>query len=503
MPPALAQPAPATSSEPPAVPEPVPFDFSTVMRRASELVAQPFERDRPELPGPLAGLDYDGFRDIRFRRDHALWSNTNLPYIVEFFSRGFLFKDRVLVNVVENGVARPYGYRADLFDFGRNEVAGEIPPETGFAGLRILNPLLREDRFDEVAVFLGASYFRAVGQGQNYGITARGLAVDTGLPKQEEFPVFREFWIERPTADATSLQVYALLDSEHMTGAYRFIVKPGLQTVIDVKARVFFRDRVEKLGIAPLTSMYMHGKSTDRFIDDYRPEVHDSDGLLIESGTGERLWRPLNNPRSLRISTFAVDSPRGFGLFQRERSYWAYQDLEAHYQRRPSLWVQPLGDWGKGVVELVEIPSQAERYDNIVAFWTPAEIPVKGDELEFDYRLRFALEPEALMKGARAVSTRIGGAGTDQLDSSRRKFVIEFMGSSLQSVGNDAVVEAVVSTSRGAITTPVVQLNPETGGRRVFFELTPEGDVPSDLRCFLRHGNDVLSETWTFQWTKN
>lgn len=495
------QPPTSAPAEPALAPE--SFDFSQVMRRAADLAKEPFVRDRPDLPGPLADLNYDRFRDIRFRRERALWGNSNLPFMIEFFSRGFLFKDRVKVNVIEAGQSGPYNYHPDLFDFGANAIQGDLPEDTGFAGLRILNPILREDRFDEVAVFLGASYFRAVGQGQNYGITSRGLAVDTGLSRQEEFPVFREFWIERPTPDASSIDVYALMDSDSVTGAYRFRIRPGLQTVIDVKARLFFRAPVEKLGIAPLTSMYMHGKSTDRFMDDYRPEVHDSDGLMIESASGERIWRPLNNPKSLRISTFALINPRGFGLFQRERSYWNYQDLEAHYQRRPSLWVQPLGEWGEGVVELVEIPSQAERYDNIVAFWTPKQTPTKGDELEFDYRLRFSLEPEALLRGARAVSTRIGGAGTDELDSNHRKFVIEFVGKSLLSVGPDATVEAIVSTTSGALSPAVVQMNPETGGRRVFFELTPDSEGPIDLRCFLRHGGDVLSETWTFQWTKS
>jgi glucans biosynthesis protein len=499
-------PAPEAPADPagPAIAPGEPFDFSAVMRAAARLAESPHLPDRPELPPALAGLDYDRFRDIRFRRERAIWADTTLPFWVELFSRGFLFKDRVRVNLVEGGVVQPVAYSQELFDFGRNPVADNIPPETGFAGLRILGPINTDTRFDEIAVFLGASYFRAVGQGQSYGITARGLAIDTGLPTREEFPVFREFWIERPPeTDAEAIHVYALLDSERVTGAYRFRIEPGLHTLIDVTMRLYFREAVEKLGIAPLTSMFMHGKSTDRFVDDFRPEVHDSDGLAIETGQGERIWRPLNNPRTLRISTFTMENPRGFGLLQRERDFRAYQDLEAHYHRRPSLWVEPQGQWGKGVVELVEIPSLAERYDNIVAFWTPAVAPAAGDELEFSYRLRFALDPEARLRGARAIATRIGGAGTDELDSSRRKFVIDFTGPSLKSIGSEAEVEALCSSSGGSLSRPVVQFNPETEGRRVFFELTPEGDAPVDLRCFLRRGADVLGETWMFQWTRS
>jgi len=498
-----AAPAPRVADEP-AIAAGEAFDFSAVMRAAARLASAPFVPDRPELPPALEGLDYDRFRDIRFRRDRAIWAETALPFWVELFSRGFLFKDRVRVNLIEDGLVKPVAYAQELFDFGRNEVTGNIPPETGFAGLRLLGPINADTRFDEIAVFLGASYFRAVGQGQSYGITARGLAIDTGLSTREEFPVFREFWMERPAdAGSDAIYVYALLDSDRVAGAYRFRIEPGLHTLIDVKMRLYFRDTVAKLGIAPLTSMFMHGKSTDRFVDDFRPEVHDSDGLVIETGQGERIWRPLNNPRTLRISTFSVENPRGFGLLQRERDFAAYQDLEAHYHRRPSLWVEPQGQWGKGIVELVEIPSLAERYDNIVAFWTPATPPARGDELEFAYRLRFALDPEARLRGARVIATRIGGAGTDELDSTRRKFVLDFVGPSLRSVGSEAAVEALCSTSAGELTRPVVQHNPETGGRRLFFELTPEGDQAVDLRCFLKHGADVLSETWVFQWTRS
>ena len=478
------------------------FTFASVIRRASDLASGSYQPDRPDLPDYLADLDYDKYRDIRFEPGKTLWRQEGLPFQIQLFARGFLFKDRVTINVIDgaNATTVPFGH--DLFNYGKNQVPDEMPSDIGFAGFKLLYPLNRDDVYDEVAVFLGASYFRAVAQGLNYGITVRGLAIDTGLPSQEEFPIFREFWVRKPERDATEITVYALMDSRSVAGAYRFLIKPGPQTVIEVKARLFFREAVQKLGLAPLTSMFFHGEDTDRFMDDFRPEVHDSDGLLVVTGTGERIWRPVVNPVGLRVSQFVVTSPRAFGMLQRDRDFTSYQDLEAHYQNRPSALVEPDGDWGKGVVELVEIPSSAERYDNIVAFWTPERPTESGQELELAYRIRFAGDAEAGLSGGRVIATRIGAGGTDEPDHAKRKFVIDFAGETLAGLDPETPVEGVVATSAGTLSKAVVQANPEIRGWRLFFELTPDGNTPADLRAFLRHGDDVLSETWNFRWVR-
>ncbi|MBK1718647.1 glucan biosynthesis protein [Thiocystis violacea] len=491
----VVEPAPVESA-------PGDFTFAAVVRRAAELAANPYAPDRPELPDYLADLDYDKYRDIRFEPEESLWRKDGLPFQMQLFPRGFLYKDRVSVSVIENGRAAPVDFRHDLFNYGKNQVPQEMPADLGYAGLRLIYPINRDELFDEVAVFQGASYFRAVAQGLNYGLSARGLAIDTGLPSQEEFPVFREFWIRKPDPDTTEITVYALLDSDSVAGAYRFLIHPGAETVIDVKSQLFFRKSVEKLGVAPLTSMFFHGENTDRFIDDFRPEVHDSDGLLVETGFGERIWRPLVNPVGLRVSGFEVENPRAFGLFQRDRDFRAYEDLEAHYQNRPSALVEPIGDWGKGVVELIEIPSTAERYDNIGAYWIPERPTEPGQELEFSYRLRFAKDPEAGMLGGRAIATRIGAGGTDILDPNVRKFVVDFAGPTLAALDPESPMEAVVHTTSGELSKPVVQANPENQGWRLFFELKPDGNRPADLRAFLRHGEDVMSETWSFRWVR-
>jgi glucans biosynthesis protein len=501
-----AHPAPAVQAVQQTAPaaEQQPFGFENVYQRAQELARQPYQPDRPELPPVFKDMQYDQYRDIRFRPERNLWASESLPFQLQFFSRGFLYTDRVTINIIDNIGARMMPFSGDLFDFGKNQVSARLPQNMGFAGFRILHPMNSEERLDEVAVFLGASYFRAIGQRQNYGVSARGLAIDTGLEKPEEFPVFREFWIRKPGPDDTQITLFALMDSPRTTGAYRFVIQPGLQTVVDVKARVLMREKVDKLGIAPLTSMFYHGEVTDRFMDDFRPEVHDSDGLVIESGRGERIWRPTVNPIRLQITPFEVENLRGFGLMQRDRVYGHYQDTEAIYHTRPSAWVEAKGDWGRGHVELVEIPSPSERNDNLVAFWTPAEPPEAGETIDVEYRLHFSLDPEARLQGGRVLATRIGAGGTDVPDHSRRKFVIDFAGQSLKRLDPDADnVVAVCNTSTGSIAQSVAHHNPFSDGWRLFFELVPEEGQPADLRCFLRRGQDVLTETWVFKWVPN
>ena len=484
-----------------ATPPPKRFNFADVRRRAEMLAAQPFQEIGNKLPDFLKNLDYDQYRDIRFRADKGLWRAEGLPFEIQFAPLGFLFYQPVVINVLADGESKAVDYGNEMFDFGKNPVPENLPKDLGFAGFKVLYPLHTDSHYDEVAVFLGASYFRAVGQKQHYGLSARGLAVDTGLPKPEEFPWFREFWLEKPVKDATELTIYALLDSQSLTGAYRFVIKPGVATQIEVKAALFVRTKVQKLGVAPLTSMYLHGAMDERHFDDFRPQVHDSEGLAMLTGNGEWLWRPLNNPVRLRISAYQDNNPRGFGLLQRDRQFGDYQDLEANYHARPSIWVEPQGDWGKGSVQLIEIPSTAERYDNIAAFWTPDKAVEAGQQLEFNYRLSFFQDLPALAAGGRTLGSRTGAGGAGDFDASRRRFVIDFGGESLAKLADDTPVEAVVSGSTGQIQNVVVQKNPHTQGWRLSFELLPQNDAPSELRGFLKLGNDVLTETWSYQWT--
>lgn len=474
------------------------FDFEEVARRAQQLAAQPYRPEKVELPKDLQGIDYDHYRDIRFRPDRMLWRDSKLPFEIAFFHMGLYFDQPVRINEIDGNNVRQVRFDPSMFDYGSNRFDPQRMSGLGFAGFRVHYALNTPKYKDEVLVFLGASYFRALGKGQVYGISARGLAIDTGLASGEEFPRFVEFWLERPAASATELTVYALLDSRRASGAYRFVLRPGVETAVDIKERLFLRENVSRLGIAPLTTMYFFGENQPSKRDDYRPEVHDSDGLSIHSGTGEWIWRPLVNPKRLLVTSFALTNPVGFGLMQRDRDFKHYEDLEARYDLRPSAWVQPKGKWGPGRVELVEIPSPDETNDNIVAYWVPQSLPAPGQPLEFDYRMRWQGGAQTHPPGAWATQSRAGRSYAT-LARDEQQVIVDFTGPALEKLGPDAPVKAVVTAAANAeIAATNVYRNEATGDWRlaIRFKQRNAGE-PVELRAFLRNGNDILSETWS------
>ncbi|MDA8165377.1 MAG: glucan biosynthesis protein G, partial [Desulfobacteraceae bacterium] len=366
-----------------------PFTFQTVIGLAGKLAAQPYDGQDGKVPKPLLDLTYDQWRDLRFKPQKSLWRSGGLPFEVQFFPPGSCYDRTVAVNVVNGGEVTRVQPTRECFDHGRSLVKANLPEEVGVAGFRLHAPILTRNYYDEFLVFLGASYLRAVAKGQHYGVSARGLAVDTATAQGEEFPRFREFWLVTPRPGDRSLTLYALLDSPGLTGAYRYTATPGQETVVDVRSVLFLRHQVEKIGIAPLTGMFLAGENTPRCREDYRPEVHDSDGLLIHFTTGEWLWRPLDNPKELRISSFQTPGVQGFGLLQRDRNFESYEDLESSYQDRPSVWIEPTGDWGGGHVELVEISTDTEMSDNIVAYWVPDKHIPPVRPVPYDYRMHW------------------------------------------------------------------------------------------------------------------
>jgi glucans biosynthesis protein len=395
---------------------------------------------------------------------------------------------------VTNGRAVAIKYRRDDFSFGPD--IGQWPEtDLSFAGFRIHAPINKPDYFDEVCVFLGASYFRAVAKGETYGLSARGLSIDTGEAKGEEFPLFKAFWLERPAPDATSLVIHALLDSKSAAASYRFTIRPGETTVFDVETSLYPRVDLEHGGLAPMTSMFFFGPNDRKDFDDFRPAVHDSDGLAIYNGKGEQLWRPLSNPRDLQVSTFADLNPRGFGLMQREKNFLAYWDLESRFERRPSLWVEPIGDWGEGSVILFEIPTKEEIHDNIAAFWRPKQpLPAKNEH-NFTYRLHWG--PDAQKAGALARFTRtgIGSRGDDS-----KLVVLELSGDQLKDVDPNSI-KGQVTAEKSEVVNLVTQPNPETGGWRLSFQFSVKGQTAVELRAVLVQNDTPLSEVWIYRWT--
>ncbi|MEQ1719032.1 MAG: glucan biosynthesis protein, partial [Hyphomicrobium sp.] len=332
------------------------FSAEIVKDMAAKLAKGDFTKATVELPEPFNKLSYDQYRDIRFKSDQAIWRGDKLDAEVQLFPMGWLYDTPVEIWLIEDGEARAMTADGRLFALGPLIGKGPEQAPFGFSGFRIHGPVNRADYYDEFVVFQGASYLRAVGRGENYGASARGLAINTARPGGEEFPYFRSFWIEKPKSGTPGITVHALLDSPSLTGAYRFVIQSGEATTMDVEATLFPRKAIPHVGIAPLTSMYLHGAANQRRSGDFRPSVHDSNGLAVFNGSGERLWRPLTNPKTLQVSAFMDKDPKGFGLAQRDRTFHAFEDLEAHYERRPTVWVEPKGGWGEGVIELIEIP---------------------------------------------------------------------------------------------------------------------------------------------------
>lgn len=476
------------------------FNRYTVQEIAQELAKRPFKAVPSQVPDALQNLNYDQYRAIRYRPERAIWSDAEIPFRMQMFHRGFYYSEPVEIALVEGDRASHLSY--DPMQFTVDERFDFTLPneDIGYAGLRLHTPLNKANIWDELVVFQGASYFRSLGRDQVYGLSARGLALKTGAAEGEEFPLFKAFWIEKPSNLANSIVVHALLDSVSTTGAYRFTIRPGLNTVMDVQATLFPRVTLTKVGLAPGTSMYYHSLNGRVEIDDFRPEVHDSDGLLMVNGRGERLWRPLANPSSLQISAFMDTSPVGFGLMQRNRNYTLYQDLEASYEKRPSLWVEPVGDWGKGAVVLTEIPTNSEIHDNIVAFWQPAEAIAAGTQYSFSYRLTWGVEPRLQPGEVRVQATRSGRADLSQA-TPLRLFVIDYH---IPVAGDQRPTElpsARVFSSAGTTQKVSVRENPANGGYRVSFEFDPQQQTIAELRAELNFSDQRPTETWLYRWT--
>lgn len=469
------------------------FGYADVAEQARSLSEKRFDPPA-KIPKFLRELRYDELRDIRFKPEKSLWRAPGTRFDLQFFHPGGIYDYAVKINIHDSEGVHPVPFSVDNFNYGKNPIADKIPDDLGYAGFKVYFPLNRPGQQDEVVSFVGASYFRGLAKDTLYGLSARGLAIDTGLESGEEFPLFREFWIDRPSPKSTAIRIYALLDSRRITGAYRFVVFPGRTTRMNVRATLFARDKIREPGVAPLTSMFHYGENSDRPHGEWRPEVHDSDGLMLLNGNGEQLWRPLVNASRLRLSQFQLENPRGFGLLQRDRLFDHYQDLETRMEKRPSAWITPLGDWGKGYVKLTEIPTNNEFNDNIVAYWTPREVPAPGEPFEIRYRIEW-LKTFHGPATSEVINTFVGRGQKKH----RQRFVIDFQPVSPHSGSSGDDIAADIWLSKpGKLIEQHVQPNPETGGWRLSFEIENASGKPLELRAFLRQGAETLSETWSY-----
>lgn len=479
------------------------FDYAWLKGRARNLAGQPYHLASSEVPQAVKSLDWDQYQSIGYRDDHALWGADKLRFQVKFFHLGMYATQAVKIHEVRDGKAFELAYDPAMFNYGKSGLKGaQLPKDLGFAGFRVN---FHTDLVRDITAFLGASYFRAVGGDWQYGLSARGLAIDCGMARPEEFPRFTEFWLERPAQQSGRLVVYALLDSPSIAGAYRFEIMPGATMLMDVDVALYPRKTIERMGIAPLTSMFLNAENDRRINDDWRPEIHDSDGLALWSGSGEWIWRPLVNPENLRFNAYADENPRGFGLLQRDRNFDHYQDDGVFYERRPSLWVEPKACWGKGTIQLVEIPTIDETFDNIVAFWNPEAKPQPGQELLFGYKLHWGAKMPAAPNAATVAATRtgIGGVVGKKRTYFSWRFAVDFVGGDLALLGKSVKVEPVITASHGTVEVTSARPLDDVKGYRALFDLKIADDIkgPIDLRLYLAADGQTLSETWLYQWT--
>ncbi|MGZ0717842.1 glucan biosynthesis protein G [Pseudomonas palleroniana] len=470
------------------------FSLDDVSAKAKELAGQKYEAPRSNLPNEFREMKFADYQKIRFRNEKAEWADQNTPFKLSFYHQGMHFDTPVKINEVTADSVQEIKYDPTRFDFGDVKFDPKATEQLGYAGFRVLYPINKADKQDEIMTMLGASYFRVVGKGQSYGLSARGMAIDTALPSGEEFPRFTEFWIERPKPGEKQLVIFALLDSPRATGAYRLTLRPGTDTIVDVKSQMFLRDKVSKLGVAPLTSMYLFGANQPSKVLNYRRELHDSSGLSIHAGNGEWIWRPLNNPKHLSVSNFAVENPRGFGLLQRGRDFSHYEDLDDNYDKRPSAWIEPEGDWGKGSVDLVEIPTADETNDNIVAFWSPAELPKVGEPLDISYRLHWTMDEKDLHPADSAwVKQTLRSTGDVKQSNLIRQpdgsvaYLVDFEGPSLKNLPPDAPVRSQVSVGDNAeVVENSVRYNEHTKGWRLTLRMKiKDAGKPTEMRAAL------------------
>ena len=475
------------------------FSYDWLIAEAQRRAETEYTLRALEFSGDYEDLTYDQYRDIRFNADKDPLIDKNSSFRMDLLAPGFLFNRQVNVNLVEQGIATPVPFSLDMFNFGPLAPEPDNPDELSFSGLRLRYPLNRSDVLDEVVVFQGASYFRAVARGLTYGLSARGLTVNTAAPTGEEFPVFTDFWIEPPASSAPDIRVWALLDSVSVAGAFQFQIVPGAETVMEVQSTLFARTDIDNVGVAPLTSMFLFNQSNRSGFDDYREAVHDSQGLQMISGKGERIWRSLGNPTNLQVSSFSDTNPTAFGLVQRHRAFTDYQDAEARYESRPSAWIQPIGEWGEGVVELVEIPSPIETNDNIVAFWRPAGGLKVGTPYRFDYRLSWNDVPGDTSPLFRVDAVRIG----QRPGASTREIIVDFNTNTIE--GNPVPLNENLfidlSMTAGKQIGARGQVLPDGNKYRVSFDFDPEENDISDIRLVLRDDDNEVSEVWLYRWS--
>ncbi|KNY20406.1 glucan biosynthesis protein D [Methylobacterium sp. ARG-1] len=473
-----------------------PFEANTLADIARARAAAPYAAPRTDdVPAVLKGLSRDAYEAIHPVPGRAVWAGRDFGYEIEPLLRGSIFDTPVSLFTVENGRVQPLAYDKDSL-IAANIALPELTADTAFSGFRLRARFSDGGDVSNFALFQGASFFRLVAEGQDFGINARALALRPADSRGEEFPLFRALFIEAP-APGQPIVVHALVESESATAAFKLTLTPGREaSVAGIDGTVFARAELDHIGLGGMQGSYLFGPLDRQKVDDLRAAAFSVEGLSIRNGYGEPIWRPVHNPEALQVSAFLDRGPKGFGLMQRARAYDDFEDDRRHWEQRPSLWIEPQDDWSEGAVTLLEIPSDSELNENVFAYWRPKAKLTKGGEMRFLCRQHWSkgwpdpLPPEL----ARVKDSRCGRGST----GTRRLFAVDFQGDGL---ARPEEIEVALSASAGTITRQDRFHYPERRTLRVLFELDPGSERASELRLGLRRGQDRASETWLFRWT--
>jgi periplasmic glucans biosynthesis protein len=471
-----------------------PFEFSKLQAVARILAQRPYQPPVNDLPAAFGNMPYDQYVTIRAQPQAVLWANENRGFTVEPLHRGYAFLPATQLFTIEDGVVRRVAFDSGKFDYGR-----VTPPpvglDLGFSGFRLA---FGQERTQLVSIFQGPSFYRALALGQNFGAIARGIILKPGDQKGEEVPQVRGYWLERPPQGADTLIINVLYDAESVTVAARMTVRPGEMTLIDHETSIFARQAIEHFGVGCVMASYLYAPQSRRQFDEVRPAVHEASGLQMVTGAGEAIYRPLSNPAVLQVSAFVDDNPKGFGLVQRDRDPAHFMDDDQRFERRPSVWVEPLGEWGPGTVQLLEIPSDSEVNDNVISYWRPRRGLAAGAEMTVGYRQYWGWTPPHRMPLAHVIRIRQGRVGQQ---GRRRRFVLDFHGDDLADAAIVAGLKPLVSATPGTIQNVRLSPFPEIRQARVSFDLDPGAEVLSELRLVLESGGRPVTETWLNRWT--
>ena len=166
-----------------------PFTFADVQAKAQDLAGTKYV-PAASVPEFLTKLDYSDWSSIRYLPEKALWAEDGLPFTVQFFHPGLYYDRPVSVHIVNEDSVDDVAFDPSLFQYGSEELAKQVAQtkDMNFAGFRLHYPLNKADYKDEVAIFLGASYFRALAADTHYGIYSRGLAIDTATTVSSSLP---------------------------------------------------------------------------------------------------------------------------------------------------------------------------------------------------------------------------------------------------------------------------------------------------------------------------